>query len=99
MTKSYMAAAGMPLVSLFLVLAILAEIGGSLSVLLGLLTRWGAVVLIVFLFPAILIFHTNFGDHVQWIMFQKNVSMLGGLIMLAIAGPGDWSLDKRLLKL
>jgi putative oxidoreductase len=94
-TTAYMTAAGMPMASMFLVLAILAELGGSISVLLGYKTRWGALLLIVFTIPATLIFHTHLGDKIQMIMFMKNISMLGGLTLLLAGGPGAWSLDAK----
>jgi len=95
-TMGYMAAAGMPLTGLFLVLAILSELGGAVSLLLGLLTRWGALVLIIFMIPTTLIFHGHVSDQMQMIMFMKNVSMTGGLLVLMANGPGAWSLDARL---
>jgi putative oxidoreductase len=94
-TMGYMAAAGMPATKLFLVLAILAELGGGTSVVLGYKTRWGAAALVLFLIPATLIFHRDFGNPIQMIMFLKNVSMLGGLLVLLANGPGRWSLDAR----
>ncbi len=96
MTQGYMEKAGMPLAGMFLVLAILAELGGSLSVLLGLLTRWGATVLIIFMIPTTLIFHGHVGEQMQMIMFMKNVSMTGGLLILLANGAGKWSIDERL---
>ena len=98
MTEGYMAANGVPLVGLFLVLAILTEVGGGLSLVLGLLTRWGAAVLVIFIIPTTLIFHTQFSDQHQMIHFMKNVSIVGGLLMILANGPGEWSLDHKLLK-
>jgi putative oxidoreductase len=49
--------------------------------------------LIIFLIPTTLIFHTNFSDQIQIIMFMKNVSMFGGCLILLGMGPGRFSLD------
>ena len=84
-----MSAHGMPLTSVFLVGAIALEIFGGLSVLLGIKTRWGAAMLIVFLIPATLIFHTDFSTEIEQAMFLKNLAMLGGLLMLIQYGGGD----------
>jgi len=92
-TAQYMAKSGMPMPSFFLVGAIFLELVGSLTVILGFFTRFGALLLIVFLIPTTLIFHTHFGDRVQMIMFMKNVSMLGGCLVLLAHGPGRFSLD------
>ena len=89
-----MTAHGMPLTLIFLVGAIALEILGGLSVLLGIKTRWGAAMLIIFLVPATLIFHTNFSTELEQAMFLKNLAMLGGLLMLIQYGGGDLVLLK-----
>ena len=94
-TQQNMIAHGMPLTSVFLVGAIALEIFGGLSVLLGIKTRWGAAMLIVFLIPATLIFHTNFSTEIEQAMFFKNLAMLGGLLMLIQHGGGNLSLLKE----
>ena len=97
-TAQYMAKVGMPMTSFFLAGAIFLELVGSITVILGYFTRFGALLLIVFMIPTTLIFHTHFGDPVQKIMFMKNVSMLGGILILLVHGPGRWSLDSLLRK-
>lgn len=81
-TQENMSTHGMPLTFFFLVGAIALEIVGGLLVLLGIKTRWGAIMLIVFLIPATLIFHTDFSTEIEQAMFLKNLAMLGGLLML-----------------
>ena len=51
-TQGYMAAAGMKMTGMFLVLAILIELGGGLSLLLGYFPRVGALALLLLLFSA-----------------------------------------------
>lgn len=97
-TKQYMAAAGMPLTDLFLVAAIIIEIVGAILIFIGFKTKWAALALIIFMIPVTLIFHTNFADQIQMIMFMKNLSMLGGLLLLAAYGAGNWSLDGKMKK-
>lgn len=87
-TQANMSAHGMPLTSIFLLAAIALEIVGGFSVLLGIKTRWGAVMLVIFLIPATLIFHTNFATEIEQAMFFKNLAMLGGLLMLIQYGGG-----------
>ena len=94
-TQQYMEAKGMPIAALFLVFAIILEITGGLSVLLGYKTQWGALALIIFLIPATLIFHNQLSDQMQMIMFMKNVAILGGLFMVVSFGAGPLSLDNR----
>jgi putative oxidoreductase len=92
-TTQYMAKFGMPYPSFFLFGAIVFEVVGSLSIILGYFTRFGALLILLFLIPTTLIFHTNFSDRIQMIMFMKNVSMFGGGLFLLAAGAGRLSLD------
>ena len=94
-TQQYMDSAGMPLTNFFLIGAILLEIFGGLSILLGYQAKWGAWALVIFMIPTTLIFHTNFSDQIQMIMFMKNLAIIGGLLMVANFGSGQLSLDKR----
>ncbi|MEL6580935.1 MAG: DoxX family protein [Cyanobacteria bacterium J06621_12] len=92
-----MSAQGMPLTSFLLVGAIALEILGGLSVLLGIKARWGAAMLVIFLVPATLIFHTDFSTELEQAMFLKNLAMLGGLLMLIQHGGGNivlWGADR-----
>ena len=95
-TAQYMAGHGMPMASFFLLGAIFLELAGSLSVILGYYARLGALLLIIFLIPTTLIFHTNFAEQGQMIHLMKNISMLGGCFLLLGEGPGRLSLDQRL---
>jgi putative oxidoreductase len=96
-TQGYMAAMGMTWATmLFYVGAVILEIGGGLSICLGYWTRVGAALLIGFMIPTTLIFHTNFSDPNQMIHFMKNLAMTGGLLYLVSYGPGPLSLDPRL---
>jgi putative oxidoreductase len=92
-TAKFMAQYGMPYTSLFLFGAIIFELGGSIFVILGYYARFGALLLLIFLIPTTIIFHTNFEDPIQMIMFMKNLSMFGGLLVLLAMGAGRFSLD------
>jgi putative oxidoreductase len=96
-TQQYMMAMGMTwATTLFYLGAIALELGGAASVMLGYWTRVGAWILIAFMIPTTLIFHSNFADQNQMIHFMKNVAMMGGLLYVATFGPGLISLDARL---
>ena len=92
-TAQYMAKFGMPLTTFFLLGAIFLELVGSITVILGYFARFGTLLLIIFLIPTTLIFHTHFADPMQKIHFMKNVSMLGGCFVLLATGAGRLSLD------
>ncbi|HVN86954.1 MAG TPA: DoxX family protein [Candidatus Binatia bacterium] len=94
-TQQMMAQHGMPYTALFLIGAILVEVIGGLSVLVGYRARVGAIALALFMIPTTLIFHRNIGEQLQMIMFMKNLSIIGGLLMVAAHGSGSFSLDRR----
>jgi putative oxidoreductase len=97
-TADEMAVKGMVAVPFFLALAVLFELGGGLSVLLGYKARLGALALALFLIPVTLVFHdfwTHTGKDMENQMqhFLKNLTIMGGLLTLAAAGAGRFSLD------
>ncbi len=81
--------------ALLLPLVILTEAGGGLCVLLGLWTRYAAIALAGFTVLAGLLFHYQPGDMMQMISFMKNITIAGGFLVLAGAGPGAYALDNR----
>ena len=92
-TQAYMASQGVPGVLLPAVIAL--ELGGAALVVAGLWTRIAALALAAFTVLAALLFHANFADPMQQIMFLKNLSIAGGLLLLAANGAGAWSVDVR----
>jgi uncharacterized membrane protein YphA (DoxX/SURF4 family) len=91
-----MTSQGMPYANFFLVGAIFFELVGSVTVILGYFTRFGALLLVIFLIPTTLIFHNIFADPKMMIHFMKNVSMFGGCLILLASGAGRFSLDSLL---
>ena len=71
-------------------LVILTHLGAGALVLVGLKARWAAIALMGFCVLAALFFHMS-ADQVN--DFDKNVAMAGGFLMLAVFGPGPWSID------
>jgi putative oxidoreductase len=94
-TQQYMASKGMPATAILLVGAIVVEVLGGLSVILGYRGRLGSAALILFLIPATLIFHTNFAEQTQMIMFLKNLSIMGGLLLVMTYGTGPYSVSEQ----
>ena len=96
-TQQYMALMGMTsMTTLLYIGAVAIEIAGSLSLFLGYRTKAGAWLLILFMVPTTLIFHTNFSDPNQMIHFLKNLAMMGGLLYAAGYGGGRFSMDAGL---
>jgi putative oxidoreductase len=92
-TAGYMAAVGLP--SALLPAAIAIEILGALAIILGWRTRAVAALLAGFTLVTAVVFHSNFADQVQMIMFLKNVAITGGFLLLVANGAGPLSLDRR----
>lgn len=93
-TQAYMTKYGMKMTALFLILAILFEIGGGLSILLGYFPRLGALALLLFLIPTTVVFHRDFAGPGQIIQFSKNVAIMGGLTAIVAAGGGEFVLRR-----
>lgn len=97
---AYAGQAGVPFPELLVPASgVLATLGG-LSVLLGLQARLGAWMLVAFLVPVTFTMHRFWGltDPMQALlqqaMFFKNLSMLGGALLVAYFGAGPLSLDE-----
>ena len=79
------------------------ELVGGVLILLGLATRYAAIAIFLFTGAATLVGHrfwefTGAQYHEQSVHFWKNVSMLGGLVLLFVTGAGRWSLDRFLAR-
>jgi putative oxidoreductase len=99
-TVGYIASKGLPLPQVVAVLTICIEIGGGLALMFGFHTRWAAFGLAVFTVLAGLIFHNFWAvpeamKVAQQTNFMKNLSMAGGMLVLAVFGPGALSLDAK----
>ena len=89
----YMQAMGVP--GALLPVTIVLEIAGAAAIMAGWKTRIAAFLLAGFTLVAAVIFHSNFGDQIQMVMFFKNVAIVGGLLVLMANGAGRYSLDAR----
>ena len=95
-TAGYMSSVGVPSVLLPVVIA--TEVLGATAIILGWETRITAFLLAGYSLLTALVFHTNFADQIEMIMFLKNVSIAGGFLLLVANGAGPLSLDHRLAK-
>ena len=92
-TMGYMQSVGLPGVLLWPTIAL--EVLGGLAVAVGFKTRYAAIALAIFSIAAAVIFHRNFADQMQMILFLKNIAMAGGLLLLAVGGRTACSMDNR----
>jgi putative oxidoreductase len=100
-TIGYAASQGVPLASILVPLSGVIAIAGGLSILLGYRAKLGAWLLVLFLIPVSLMMHKFWTvqdpmlAQLQMILFMKNVSMLGGALLISQFGAGPFSLDAR----
>ena len=99
-TAAFMAASGLPNVPALAVLVGLFQFVSGLALLAGVYTRWAAMALAVFTVAADFLFHAYWSASadtrfVQELLFNKNMAIAGGLLVLVAIGPGAWSWDQR----
>jgi len=80
--------------------AIVVELGCATALVLGIWTRWAAIILIAFTIAATLMFHQFWAvpaPQVQGhtVNFLKNIGLIGAFAMIAVFGAGAYSLDAR----
>ena len=87
----YMEDYGVP--GILFIPAIILEIVFPLLLIVGYKTKWVAVVMALFTFTVAIIFHTNFSEGIQMILFLKDMAIAGGFLIIIAYGPGKISLD------
>lgn len=99
-SAGYMSMQGMPFASFFLACAIIIEVGGGVSLLIGYKTKIVAAILFLYLIPTTLIFHhfwtyTGMQRQDMQIHFMKNLSIMGGMLIVYYFGAGPKSIDAK----
>ncbi len=92
-TQAYMDSVGVP--GALLPLVILLEVAGGIAIIVGWQTRLVALALAGFCVISAILFHANFADQTQMIMFLKNIAIAGGFLFLVANGSGAYALDNR----
>ena len=94
-TAGYIASIGLPASTALAWLAAIFEAVAGLMILVGFQTRLTSWALAAFCIFTGVVFHNNFGDQTQMILFMKNIAIAGGFILLAVTGAGALSVDGR----
>ncbi|MBF7684294.1 DoxX family protein [Acinetobacter sp. B10A] len=99
-TVGYMASLNVPFPSLATAVAVIMEVFVAGLIVLGFYTRPLALALALFTLATAIIGHPYWnmtGDQVMpnTMNFYKNMSIMGGFLLLMVTGPGVISLDKR----
>jgi putative oxidoreductase len=98
---NYLTSLKVPAPEVFAPIALIAEILIAVSLVLGVATRYGAALGIVFVIVATAIAHRYWeysgpSAIVNYNYFLKNLSMIGGFIYIFVFGPGRFSLDSMM---
>jgi putative oxidoreductase len=90
---------GVPMASVLAPIGAAAEFGGGLAIVLGLATRYAALLMIGFTIVATMISHRFWTyppqeQQMQMINFAKNAAIIGGFVFVFVTGGGRFSLDR-----
>ena len=99
-TLGYFSSLGIPAPTLALVATIVIEIVGVIALLVGFKTRLVAIIMALFTLAAAVTGHAFWAApadaaFIAQLLFFKNISVMGGLLVLASAGAGSFSFDGR----
>lgn len=102
-TAGYIASVGLPAPMLLAVAAGVVELVAGVLVIVGWQARWAALALAAFTLVASVLFHNYWAlpadkAFMQQLLFMKNLSAAGGLLVLFAFGAGPLSLDARRAK-
>jgi putative oxidoreductase len=99
-TIGYIASQGLIFPELGAAIAVVVEVVGGIALVLGFQTRLVALIMAVFTVAAGVFFHNYWAMpadqvYVNQIMFMKNLSIAGGLLMMSAFGAGALSIDAK----
>jgi putative oxidoreductase len=99
-TVAYMTSTGAPAPTVSAIVAVVMELVVGIAIVVGFFTRPLALLLALYTIGTALIGHhywtmQGMERYANTINFYKNISIVGGLILLFITGPGKYSLDRR----
>lgn len=100
-TVAYFVHDGVPAPTLAAAIAVVMELVVGLAIVIGLWTRPLALVMAVYTLGTAILGHhfwtfTGMERMQNTIHFFKNISIIGGLLALYVAGAGRFSIDRRL---
>lgn len=99
-TVGYINSVGLPFPTAAALIALVVEVLCGLALVVGFGTRVAALILAIFTLVASFFFHPYWNvsadqQLIPFLLFYKNIAVVGGLLILAAFGPGAWSLDAK----
>ena len=95
-TAQFFASIGIPLASFFAVVVALVEFFGGIALIMGLLTRWASLFLLIDMIVAFFLVHLKNGFSIQNGGVEFVLILIAGLITLKILGAQKFSIDSAL---
>ncbi|AVO41150.1 DoxX family protein [Simplicispira suum] len=97
-TAGYFASSGLPFASVLAVLVGALELFGGLALVVGFQVRWVGLALALFTLGANLVAHAYWAmpeaqQMVNQLLFMKNISVMGGMLLISALGAGAYSVD------
>lgn len=98
-TVGYMGTVGAPMPMVTAGIAVVMEFGVGIALLIGFWTRPLALLMALFVLGTALIAHTFWNvegamQTANMVQFYKNLSIMGGLLLLAVTGAGKYAVQK-----
>jgi putative oxidoreductase len=98
MEEGYVVSRHLPMPAVALTIALIIELAGGFAILAGLCARFIAWILFLYMIPTTFLFHnfwtmSGMDRYDNTIHFQKNLAIMGGLLLLAAFGAGAYSVD------
>jgi putative oxidoreductase len=94
------ASKGLPVPQVLAALTVLIELGGGLMLAIGWKARWAALAIAGFTLLASVLYHPFWAVPPEQYMnqftaFWKNISIVGGMLLVFAFGAGRYSVDRR----
>lgn len=98
-TVALIASKGLPLPTVLAAATVALELAAGIALAIGFKARFAALALAAFTVVATLIFHAYWAVpadqvRIQQLMFNKNLAVIGGLLLVFAFGPGRLSLGR-----
>ena len=90
-TIMYMEEYGVP--EIFFFPSLILEILFPILLIIGYKTRFSALIMALFTLAVAIIFHTDFQNQMELIIFLKDISIAGGFLIIASNEPKNYSID------
>ncbi len=76
--------------------SLIVEIVFPLLIIIGYKTKLAALVMTIFTITVTIIFHTEFSNEMQIIIFLKNIAIAGGFLIIFAKNTGKYSIDYKI---